>query len=105
MLSVFVKMFVCALCSGINCLRTSLVTVGYPPFTDTGKVNTQAGSQIRDTFRAVCVCVCVCVCRSTMKTWLWSRSAVFVCMTLVWLSAECNCVHVHASFCVCADIS
>lgn len=103
MLSVFVKMFVCALCSGINCLRTSLVTVGYPPFTDTGKVNTQAGSQIRDTFRAVCVCVCVC--RSTMKTWLWSRSAVFVCMTLVWLSAECNCVHVHASFCVCADIS
>lgn len=33
----------------------SLLTVGYPPFTDTGKVNTQAGSQIRDMFRAVCV--------------------------------------------------
>ncbi len=87
MLSVFVRMFVCALCSGINCLRTSLVTVGYPPFTDTGKVNTQAASQIRDTVRAVCVYVCVCecvsVCRSIMKTWLRYRSAVFVCMTLV----------------------
>ncbi len=85
MLSVFVRMFVCALCSGINCLRTSLVTVGYPPFTDTGKANTQAASQIRDTVRAVCVyvCECVSVCRSIMKTWLRYRSAVFVCMTLV----------------------
>jgi len=41
--------------------HTSLVAVGYPPFTDTGKVNTQAGSQIRDMFRAVFVHVFVFV--------------------------------------------
>lgn len=49
------------LCSGINCLWTSLVTVGYPAFSDMGKVNTQAASQIRDKFRAVCVNMCVFV--------------------------------------------
>lgn len=47
----------------MNCLGSSLnsgvfrVMVGYTPFIDTGKVNTQAGSQIRDMFVSVCVFV------------------------------------------------